>query len=244
MKSPVPTRRFEMIPEHLMNDKVYERKKIVDCLDEMDLHVAKARAWKQFFVPSTVDHLVEGGCSIVVPHFHYGNCDATIRFDGTEKDFRKLIDGLRQTGSCGYNFKRRDIYDKNAYATLPLNYFVGTHVDCKIDFGVPIPMTFAPTSFVLKHQLTKYGQRWGRLYCNDGRLENGAKEREVAENREFPKEATRQQMFLELLEMVKKWGDECLFTITGDEMVGSMIKAQSEAGRLAAQHAQESLVLA
>jgi hypothetical protein len=226
-----------------MDDRVYERNKIVDCLEEMDLHVAKARAWKQFFAPSTVDHLVEGGCSIEAPRFHYGSCDATIRFDGTEKDFRKLIDGLRQTGSCGYNFKRRDIYDKNAYSTLPLSYFVGTAVDCKIDFGIPIPMMFAPTSFVLKHQLVKWGNRWGRLYCNDGRLENYAKERQVAENRNFRKEATRQEMFLELLEMVKKRGDECLFTISGDEMIGSMIKAQSEAGRLAAQHQQGSLVL-
>lgn len=226
-----------------MDDKVHERSKIVDCLEEMDLHVAKARAWKQFFVPSTVDLLVEGGCTIEVPQFHYGSCDATIRFDGTEKDFRRLIDGLGQTGSCGYNFKRRDIYDKNAYATLPLGYFVGTHVDCKIDFGIPIPMMFAPTSFVLKHQLVKCRNRWGRLYCNDGRLENYAKEREVAESRKFPREANRQEMFWELLGMVKERGDECLFTISGDEMVGSIIKAQSEAGRLAAQHQQESLVL-
>lgn len=129
-------------------------------------------------------------------------------------------------------FKRRDIYDKMAYASFPLWWFVETtDRNAKVEFSLPLPMVFAVSSFRLKHQLTKFREdRWGRLYLHDGRVPSGRDlKRQVAERRNFPIDTPRSEMFAELLEYVKSQGDECLFTITEDTLIGAIIRDNSEA---------------
>lgn len=143
-----------------------------------------------------------------------------------------LLPGVEINPQGDHLFKRIDIYDTMAYAEFPLSHFVNAPgVSATVEFSFPLPMVFAASSFVLKHQKDKYGRnRWGRLYLHDGRVKQGhSGKREVAEERGFKLETTRQEMFEYLLAKVMENEEKCLFTVTGDSLVGSMIKAQSDA---------------
>jgi hypothetical protein len=159
-----------------------------------------------------------------------------MKYEGSERDFREIIKGqmLEAKWDVSYIFKRMSLYDKNAYITFPLSWFIETDTDCTIVFGLPLPMVFAVSSFTLKHVKEKYGgYRWGRLYCNDARLAPCRHELVlVASDRKLPIDSTRAQMFGMLLEEVKERADECWFTINGDDLVGAAIKAWSDAERV------------
>jgi hypothetical protein len=219
----------------LFNEE-YEREKLNESLADLDRHIAIASAWKQFFTPSRIRDLLTAEVRVESFGLQYGRCDVNLKYEGSERDFREIIKSqmLEAKRDASYIFKRTSLYDKNAYITFPLSWFVATDVECHIVFGLPLPMVFAVSSFTLKHVKEKYGDyRWGRLYCNDARLEPCRRTpEEVASIRTLPIDSTRAQMFEMLLEEVKDRADECWFTITGDDLVGAAIKAWSDAERV------------
>lgn len=195
------------------------------------------RAYRKLFSDSKFQKLV--GMGMECESSFYSSWDSfDCRFPKLQdqKVLRQAIRGLMLNG---YDvdqdhalFKRRDIYDKMAYASFPLNRFVETTANCKLIFSLPLPMMFAVSSFKF-HRCRKrrHDGWWGRLYLHDARCEKGYEgDREVAETFS-PEEATREQMFEELINDVRSRGDSALFTITGDTLIGAMIKAESDTER-------------
>ena len=197
----------------------------------------KCRAWLAFesVLKTSFAMSAQLGCEVTENFYNsWDNFDVRFPKVNDDKVVRRAIQGLCRTGfEVGDDpllFKRRDIYDKMAYASFPLDWFVETTAKCKVTFSLPLPMVFAVSSFRLKRcrKVHQGDNWWGRLYLHDGRVPMGYSERQVAESWLFPNETTREQMFEALLAKVRERGDECLFTITGDSLIGAMIQAQSE----------------
>lgn len=192
------------------------------------------RAWREFLTPSNVKSFLDHKGELTCFDKYSGFGELRMLFDCEEKPLRALINLLKRDGEPDpfFTFKRRDIYDKMAYASLPLRLFIKTKSSAVVTLAIQQPMVFAASSFVLQHQKTKFNERWGRLYCNDGRLETSRhSEREVASRRNFPIDTTRHEMFAELLSKVESHGESSLFTITNCGLVGKVIKEQSELSR-------------
>jgi hypothetical protein len=197
--------------------------------------VVQCNAWLAFMRHPGWERLFEMGVEIN-ENWYNDWADFDCRFPdlNDQKPLRAAINSMFLTETITGDptlFKRRDIYDKMAYASFPLDWFVVTEAKCKVTFSLPLPMVFAVSSFELKRQRpANYNdQWWGRLYLRDGRVPNGRySKREVAERRNFPNEMTRSEMFEVLLNKVREKEEASLFTITGDSMIGAMIQAESE----------------
>lgn len=123
-------------------------------------------------------------------------------------------------------FNRNNFFDKRAWCEFPLPLFIAGGGDLTLKIAVPKPIAASVSSFRLEHQLTKFRKRWGRLYCVDRRLvgaQNGFKQ-QVAENREFDKDAVRAIMFQQLFDKATKDCDKQLITISDDELVDAVIR--------------------
>lgn len=164
---------------------------------------------------------------------HWNSFDCRFPSLNDHKELRSRIQSIMRDGfEVGDDptlFKRNGLYDKMATASFPLDAFVATNVVAHVNFSLPQPMVFAVQQFRFKRcRKTHYDGWWGRLYLVDGRIaKTWHSETEVADCLSH-EDATRQQMFEALIDQVKERGDECLFTITGDSLIGAMIKAESE----------------
>lgn len=126
-------------------------------------------------------------------------------------------------------FKRRTLFDKMAYATFPLSWFIETTSDAKVTFSLPLPMVFSVSSFRFKRcRKVRHDGWWGRMYLVDGRVERARGFDHEVDEALSPESSTREEMFETLLTQILEWQDECLFTITGDSLIGAMIKAESD----------------
>lgn len=212
----------------------YNRKKLAERINLLERHSELCRAWKLFVKnPAFSDVLIPIGLE-VSDHWYqtWDSFDCTFPELHDVKVLRKAIQSLMRPGfevdADPRLFKRHTLYDNRAYASFPLSAFVETTSSGSVIFSLPLPMVFAVSSFRMKRCRKKgHDGWWGRLYLVDGRLPESYRNSEVEEllcGEGF----TREEMFETLLGMVKLKEDKYLFTITGDSLIGAIIKAESE----------------
>lgn len=214
-----------------METKEYRKAIAERCAAVADM-AEKCRAWQKFLRLTSFSEI--GAAVDENWYSDWSNFDIRFPELHDQRVLRSAIDAmLREPYEVGDDprlFKRRSLFDKHAYMSVPLNWFVETTAVCTVTFSLPLPMVFAVSSFRLKRcRKVRQGDNWwGRLYFHDGRVSEGYREHEVAEDFTFPNETTREEMFEALLNKVREREDQCLFTITGDSLIGAMIKAESE----------------
>lgn len=192
------------------------------------------RAWIEFLQSPGFNKLFHHGLRVC--ENWYGRMgDLSLEFPAVndQKTMREAIgDALRAPYEVEPDptlFKRRALFDKMAYATFPLSWFVETTSDAKVTFSLPLPMVFAVSSFRFK-RCRKVGHDgwWGRMYLVDGRVERARGFDHEVDEVLSPESSTREEMFETLMTQIRERQDECLFTITGDSLIEAMIKAESD----------------
>lgn len=182
-------------------------------------------AWREFFELSNriLDSIDAKPCSQF-----YGFDNLSIEADADERRVRAALDALL-VGDLEIEFLRDNLFDARHWCQLPLRAFLKTDSEAFVRIGFKKAIVLSPGSFRLKH-VKRFGKRWGRLYCVDpriafrGRLDKQGQE--VAENKEFDEDTTRQGMWNYLLKKVTDQGEANLFSVTEDCFMDSVIRAQ------------------
>ena len=213
-------------------------------LAELQKHAEIVKAWQAFLCPRNRELLASckaegaynGGGEGGYRSYLFDNGHINLR-DTTERDARKVINAMLLPGvESRYHFIRPDIYNKTAWAKMPLACFVPCKHSEWVCFGIDQPMVFAVSSFRLEaHIRHSKSSRWARLYCVDARLDQKTYrgKRWVAEH-DYPRDEApaKDVMFRELLDQVEENGPEHLFTITKDSFLGAVIAANAKQGVL------------
>ena len=213
-----------------METKEYRKAVSERCAQVVEM-AEKCRAWQQFLCVTSFSEI---GADIGDQWYSWDEFNIQFPDLHDQNVLRKAIDcmlrGPHRVPDDPRFFKRQRLFDKMAYASVPLNWFVETTADCKVTFSLPLPMTFAVSSFRMKrtHKVHQGDNWWGRLYLHDGRISKDYKEHEVAERIDFPCETTRDQIFEELLNKVRESEEKYLFTITSEPVIAAMIKVESD----------------
>lgn len=214
-----------------MNEGFFQQLQTVEEIE------ARALAWKRFFTPAVLKFAVRLNTK-VLSGFDWQLEKLLLESDCCEQVALKEIASacVHPLGEWeSLEFKRERFYDKRGVLRLPLAYFVETSCIATVEIYVPKPIAVSVSSFKLEHQLTKYNDRWARLYCVDPRIGNGEKQI-VAENRKFSKEAGTSVMFQELFSEASRRFDENLVTLSEDPLVDCVIRSNVKAHATSHRH--------
>jgi hypothetical protein len=183
-----------------------------------------AKAWKKFFTPEIIGGFHRIGMR-PISGFNWRLDDLTLESDCSEEEALSQLLGMCCHSEHGeLSFRRDRLCDKRGWLRLPLSYFVNTVSTAYVQIGVPKPIAVSVSSFRLKHQLTKFSnERWGRLYCVDPQIVEPGDEHQVAENRKFDRDATRELMFGQLLSKALEGCENSLVTFSADPLVDAVI---------------------
>jgi len=194
-------------------------------LREVELIDQRAQAWRKFFTPAVLSFAREINAR-VISGFAWNLNRILIESDSCEADAIKAIESVLISGDfLGLQFSRVSLMNKHGKLQLPLSAFVETSCDeTFVEIYVPKPIAVSVSSFRLEHQLTKYRDRWARLYCVDPRIGDGKKQK-VAEEKRFKEETPRETMFAALFEKVVLATQKSLVTFSQDALVDAVIRS-------------------
>lgn len=182
---------------------------------------ARCDAWRQFMQSDVLKRLRKlKGYFIWFNRYEYFD-KLIAEFDCSETALRRVIKSLmrEEYREQAFEFSRADIFDKRAWAHLPLSWFVAGLDDFntrdegkqrwqheilaanevpELQIGVNLPMTVTANCFTLTHRL-KNGKRFAQMTFNHPSLDSRFRGKRWVADRVFPREATRAEMYTELM---------------------------------------------
>lgn len=175
-------------------------------LNEMGI---RCDAWRQFMTSDTLRALKEIDGNFIWFN-RYEQYDKLIAyFPCSEERMRETLARLLRPDyrEKGFRFRRIDIFDKRAWIYLPVNWFVEAldGVICKppiLQIGIDLPLTVRKAHFTMTHRL-KDGGRFAEMRFNHPDLDERFNKRRWVTHQQFPRAATRQEMFDALFKEVK-----------------------------------------
>lgn len=207
---------------------------ITDAVSAIEMRMA---VWKAFFSPHVLSVLDTLEMVNTCSPLRYNDTEIMLETGQPESRVAPEIEKLMLPTICKrVEFDRDGLFDSRGWAKLELGNFVVGGGSLLLRIAVPKPVVVSVSSFKLKHQLTKYGERWARLYCVDRRIVSGRFQdgQQVAERRDFPPETDRSTMFKELFSDATKNARKQLFTVSEDELVDAVIRGNVKMQTVAA----------